>query len=347
MKKSLFLIVLSAIFLLLIAFVNAISFPAKGASNWATSQEYGLEKWLSVTHTENGTLKTGLNVSLDEVNVSKNLIVFGNIFAEIPNSFKNSNFSSLYNNEANARFKVENFTSAYDSRTDRWQSANFTSALQLRLNEFWNLANFTNALQNRLSELYTKTNFTNDYDNRADRYGKTNFTSQYDGREDRFGNSNFTSLFPVSYSAEYSSSGYKKANITGDFPNIDTSLLDDWALSNFTLAYDSRSDRFGLGNYSAEYSTSGYKKANVTTDYPNLDLSLLDDYSLSNFTANYESQAYWRDANQTAREGAYFKYSNFTAPQSINISHVACWKDATTLGNCGDTPVNNGVCTCI
>lgn len=54
--------------------------------------------------------------------------VDGNIFGEIPNAFKNNNFTERYNLILD-RFDNENFTIRYDLRTDRWKLANLTEAL--------------------------------------------------------------------------------------------------------------------------------------------------------------------------------------------------------------------------
>lgn len=199
--------------------INAL--PVIGQSNWGNPILLGFNHTLNlfrVSHTENGTLKKGLNVSFDELNISQNLIVMGDIRGELPNGFKVGNWTALYNFEADTRYKLVNFTSNYDTRLDRFANANFTSQLELRLSEFFNQGNFTIA-----------------YNNRADRFGSENFTIRYDSRTDRYGKENFTAQIDSNgffklqnYSAEYSSTGYKS--------------------SNFTNNYDSRTDRFGVLN---------------------------------------------------------------------------------------------------
>ena len=52
------------------------------------------------------------------------------------------------------------------------------------------------------------------------------FTTLYDLRTDRFGIAN--------YSSEYSSTGYKKANITINYPDMDLNVLDDFTKLNLT-----------------------------------------------------------------------------------------------------------------
>ena len=116
------ILILSAIFLLFVASVNAQRFPTKGQTSWASSQEYGLEKWLLISHDNNGTLKKGLNVSFDEVNLSKNLIVLGNISGEIPDSFKRGNGTSLFNNL---------FVSAFDGNFSLKTTDNLTEGTNL------------------------------------------------------------------------------------------------------------------------------------------------------------------------------------------------------------------------
>ena len=115
------------LFVLMIATVSAEQrLPSKGESNWATSPVYGLESWLSVSYTGNGTLKQ-LNTTFNSLNVTSNLIVLGNIFGEIPDSFKKLNWTDLYVAEAATRYSLANFTSNYDARADRFNIENGTS----------------------------------------------------------------------------------------------------------------------------------------------------------------------------------------------------------------------------
>lgn len=167
-----------------------------------------LNEYLRVSHTENGTLIKGLNASFDNLNISQALIVLGSIYAEIPDSFKNSNWTALYNNEASTRFGLENFTTAYESRA------------------YWKLSNFTSAYSAEYSNSgYKSANFTSDYNARTDRFGTGNFTAALN---------NYLSAFfnKANYSAEYSSSGYKKANLTIDYPNLDTDSANDITTSD-------------------------------------------------------------------------------------------------------------------
>jgi len=254
MKK---IILLGIFFVLIIGAVQAVRLPEGSEKNWATSTEYGIENWLLVSHTENGTLKQ-LNTTFNDLNISSNLIVIGNIFGEIPDSFKNQNFTTRYNLRTD-RWQLNNFTNAYDNRNGRWSLGNFTSSFTARLGELWNLGNFTSAYQNRIAELWNLGNFTTAFQNRIGEL-------------------------------------YNKENVTSDYPNLDLSLLDDYALSNFTNNYDARSDRynkenftaqinangfFNLGNYSAEYSATGYKLGNFTSDYD----TRLERFNNNNFTA--------------------------------------------------------------
>jgi len=72
----------------------------------------------------------------------------------------------------------------------------------------------------------------------------------------------------VNYSNEYASSGYKKENVTIDFPILNIN----------------EKDNFKLNNYSNEYAASGYKKENLTIDFPNLDINSSDDLNISFIT---------------------------------------------------------------
>lgn len=234
MKKIFKSLVLFSVFLFVISSVSAIRLPTSQEKNWASSSIYGLEKWLLESHTANGTLKTDMNLSANDFNVSNNLIVTGNIKGEIPDAFKKLNWSNLYVAEANTRYSLTNFTSNYDTRADRFGNINFTNVYDGR-NDRWLLSNFTASFANRLNELWKLGNFTLAYDDRVDRFGNQNFTTRYDLRNDRYSKENFTAqiaqdgLFTLAnYSAEYSLTGYK--------------------LLNFTSNYDVRTDRFSILN---------------------------------------------------------------------------------------------------
>lgn len=367
------LLILSAIFLLFIGLANAVRLPLDGEQNWDDNSDYGIENWLLISHTENGTLKKGLNVSFDEVNISKNLIVLGNIYGEMPNSFKNSNWTGLYTNEALTRWSKSNFTNAYDNRVDRFSNTNYT------------------LLEDKA---FRNENFTGNYDFRGDRFGNTNFSSLYNGILDRFGNLNFTNLY-------YS--------ITDRFSNLNWTTLydaktDRYGNSNFTSQYDNRLDRFGVENgtslsfsnmqisnisarevayFRTENGTrlqfSNYQNANATGivegylpaffnigNYTALENSAfkrenytaLEDsaFKIQNYTSlensafkiiNYtalEDSAYTYANNQSGRESSYFRKENITSASSLN--KAVCWKTTTLLGFCSDAPAGDGSCTC-
>lgn len=124
-------LVLLSILLFMVNIAYAVRLPSSSEKNWATSPIYGLEKWLLESHTANGTLKADMNLSANDFNITNNLIVLGNIKGEIPNSFKDLNWSKLYIAEANTRYVLTNFTSNYDDRNDRFGNINFTSRLNL------------------------------------------------------------------------------------------------------------------------------------------------------------------------------------------------------------------------
>lgn len=295
------------IFLLFVAFVNAESLPI--VSSEAQRDQHGniLNNYLLVTHTENGTLKNN-SVQDYMLNLSNITLLDFTNDANFLTTVATANIQD--NAVKQSKLNLSDITLA-DFTNDRL--------------DLWSLLNFTNSFANRLSELWNFGNFTRAYAN------------------------------------EYASTGYKKANVTVDYPNLDLNLGDDYSLTNFTSNFGSRlTEFFNLGNYSTEYSSTGYKLANFTANYDsrtdrfgNINFSALYDNEAStrfliiNFTASYENQVYWRIANQTAREGAYFKYSNFTSLQSTNATHAACWKTATALGFCVTAPNAIGECTCI
>ena len=120
MKKEKFIKILFVFSIFLVSLVMAGSinlpipsdFPAVGSTSWGNPLLISHNKTLDtirVLHTENGTLKAGINGSFlnlnvtgilnvtyayfNDTNITNDLNVFGNIYGEIPNSFKNTNFS--------------------------------------------------------------------------------------------------------------------------------------------------------------------------------------------------------------------------------------------------------------
>ena len=130
---------ISTIFLFFIIFINS-----------AYAERYPLENenpyynifipFLNVSHTINGTLKSGINVSFYNLNVSKNIIVIGNLNATQINSslitignnmvvteeaiFNKANYSIEYDSTG---YKLVNFTSNYDARLDRYSITNYSA----------------------------------------------------------------------------------------------------------------------------------------------------------------------------------------------------------------------------
>ncbi len=106
------------------AYAERLPIIGSDANNWGNV----LNKYLLVSHTENGTLRQDLNGTFYNLNVSNNLAVIGNIYGELPDSFK-----------------LLNFTNAYDSRNDRFSNGNFTLRLSLasiNTSQVNNLADF-------------------------------------------------------------------------------------------------------------------------------------------------------------------------------------------------------------
>ena len=107
-RNSIF--VLTVMLVLFASIAHAQRLPVIGSD----SNSWGLvlNSYLLVTLNENGTLRQGLNATFGSLNISSNLIVLGNIYGEIPDAFK-----------------ISNFTDAYNSRNDRFGNANFTALL--------------------------------------------------------------------------------------------------------------------------------------------------------------------------------------------------------------------------
>ena len=107
-RNSIF--VLTVMLVLFAPMVYAQRLPVIGSDSNSWGQV--LNSYLLVTLNENGSLRRDLNATFGSLNVSSNLIVLGNIYGEIPDAFK-----------------ISNFTDAYNSRNDRFGNANFTALL--------------------------------------------------------------------------------------------------------------------------------------------------------------------------------------------------------------------------
>ena len=109
------------------------------------------------------------------------------------------------------------------------------------------------------------------------------------------------SNFTVAYANEYATSGYKKGNLTTDYPNLDTDKTDDqieaaaWKIANLTARIPTCTGTDKLT------SSDGIAFACAADDAG--DSSDSDDWKLSNFTVAY--------ANEYANSG--FKIANGTA----------------------------------
>ena len=92
---------------------------------------------------------------------------------------------------------------------------------------------------------------------------------------DYFNNENFTVRYELK-------SYYKKANLTIDYPNLDTDSTNDYATSNFHT----------------DYAVTGFDKENMTLAYPNLDTDKTDDLdlpALDNDTVIRTANITWRN----------------------------------------------------
>jgi len=122
--------------------------------------------FLNVSLTRDGKLKTGLNATFYDLNVTNNLIVIGNIFGEIPDSFKLLNYSTEYSASgfkllnysteyANSGFKIGNFTTLYgvEYGLTGWKIGNYS--LEYAATGFNNL-NFTTRLNVENASLWNR-----------------------------------------------------------------------------------------------------------------------------------------------------------------------------------------------
>ena len=210
--------------------------------------------------------------------------------------FLKGNWSTLYNNEALTRFINANWTTLYNNEAlTRFGISNGTS-LPFSNFGFANLSAIGNFNINISGSLNVSGNMTFTQLKSCDTINTDANGLLTCGTDATGGDTSAFNL--VNYSTEYSSTGYKKGNITIDYPNIDTSLLDDWVLSNYSLEYSNTG--FKISNYSTEYASTGFKIINSTDEY---------------------SRSGWKIGNMTGNNlgSAISNYTDFSA-NKINVT---------------------------
>ena len=326
--------------------VFAAPLPAQGTNPYYKQL---FQDWLNGTidTRQSGRLIAGLNSSFYDFNVTNNLIVIGNISGEIPNAFKNSNFSTLYNNEAGTRFSISNGSAEYASTG--YKSANYSAEYA---STGYKIANFTSNLADRLAELFNRGNLSNDLSNGVITSIITD-TLQVNKQFIVIGNitnANVTnlningSLIPsldANFDIGNATSRWRNANYSGTVGIGTLSLINRITSSqvdiadifskyntiNFTSDYDNKAyyqlSNF-TSNYGTEYASTGYKLSNFTTAYDNR----ADRYSITNYSAEYASTGYKLSnftSNYDARADRYSitNYSAEYASTGFKISNYS------------------------
>jgi len=297
--------------------------------------------YLNVSHDENGSLKKGLNASFYDfnvtqtlignnanftfLNVSQNLIVIGNIYGEIPDSFKVENGTKL----SFSRYTTENFTTNYDARTDRFGVNNYS-------NEY-------------SSSGFKILNYSIEYASTGYKLGNLS-SGMSSGVITTILTSTLTSSLIIT----------KNLVIIGNITNMNVSSLNvNGSLIPFldNIFYIGNGTNRWIGNFSTLQATTligelkdGYRKENVTSQFPNIDQDSTDDqleinafklangsllpfsnYTASNFTAQYDARTdRYSDANAsdlpfsafTTENGTRLAFSNF---QLSNVSNTTSW----------------------
>jgi len=126
--------------ILLMPFAHAASYPLKDLNPYYDELADFINTSLDST---TGQLWARLNASFYDFNITNNLIVLGNISGEIPNTFKNINFSTQLNLYMDVFFGNGNWTILYNNEAStRWGRTNQTeyndtinSALNLKQTE--------------------------------------------------------------------------------------------------------------------------------------------------------------------------------------------------------------------
>lgn len=323
------------------------------------------------------------NIIVDTIQVNKLLITIGNItnanvstiningslMPALDNTFdvgnasfrwKNANFSgivgittlSLINKITSdlvdlggvfSNYNLINFTSNYNDRTDRFTLLNYS-------NEYANTG-------------YKKSNITTDYLNIdtsvLDEWILINFTIAYDNRADRFGLVNYSTEYTstgykiLNFTDEYARSGYKKGNLTIDYPNLDidsTNDLDLNALDNNTLLRVGNISNILLNTFQNSNWTTLYNNEastrflniNFTTLYNNI----LDRFGLGNYSTEYASTGY-KIINFTDEYGrSGYKKGNYSDEYALSgwkIGNMTGNNLGSALSNNTDFILKNGI----
>ena len=242
--------------------------------------------------------------------------------------FLKGNWSTLYNNEALTRFINANWTTLYNNEAlTRFGISNGTS-LPFSNFGFANLSAIGNFNINISGSLNVSGNMTFTQLKSCDTINTDANGLLTCGTDATGGDTSAFNL--VNYSTEYSSTGYKKGNITIDYPNIDTSLLDDWVLSNYSLEYSNTG--FKISNYSTEYASTGFKIINSTDEYSR------SGWKIGNMTGNNLGSALSNNSNvilnSTTIANLTVRYTNVTFGDGASYGFTISYSDRQCNSTC-------------
>lgn len=270
-------------------------------------------RWLNVSHTENGTLKAGLNISSFDfnstgtligntgnftyINVSRDLVVLGSIYGEIPDAFKLGNASRL----PFSNYTSSNFTADYDARSDRFGIGNYS-------NEY-------------SSSGYKRGNYSDEYSSTGYKLGNLS-SSLGSGAVSTILTTTLSANNIIVLNSLVIIGNITTMNVTN--LNVNGSLIP--TLDN-TFYVGNGSNRW-IGNFSTLHSTTligelkdGYKKENVTSQFPNIDQDNTDDQLEAN-AFKLGNGSLLPFSNFTLENASRLSFSNF---QLSNVSNITSW----------------------
>ena len=262
MIKKLLFILIFLLFSLFLPIVNAGVFIDKGVSLW---DELFERKW-NQSLTLNGTLKTGINASFFDFNVT-NLLktqileVIGNVNISgarfISNSFINFTNNTVFNETlylTNGMVgiginPINILTVAGDVSTFGSLNATFINATEVRqglnqvqtINAVFNKVNYSDEYA---STGYNLLNFTINYDARTDRFGRGN-TTEYLGED---GNASLLRTINISKDLSRFFSNFQLSNVSNYTQYIHQKDFNIANISNYTQFIHQKD--FNLANFS-------------------------------------------------------------------------------------------------
>lgn len=343
-KKQFFqLLIFSLILALGAAAVHAEKLPNVGedSNNWGTI----LNQYLLVSHDQNGTLRTDLNSTLNGLNVTTNLIVAGNIYGEIPDSFKKANFTSAYDARSD-RFSIQNGTQLPFSNFRLENVSNTTSISRIldsnllaRVGNFdlRNISNYTEYLRSSDFSIFKNISNTTKVSNILDntllaRVGDFNLQniSNTTSTSQVIGLGSFGILNEVPDN-NITSAKIASGAVTGPklgVNSVTTSKIEDGAVGTRDIADGAvAQSKINLTDIKLSAFTNDFGYSTATNSTINIPTSQITDNSILqrsvdgwNYANNQSGRegTYFQIANYTALENSAFRNGNFTAQLALN-----------------------------